>query len=126
MAKMARRLTHDMEEVKPAQRADPSARSRIGRSALPALGVISGSAKVGVQSCGALIDLVAEGKFRHRGQTEIEDALRGAVVKTFSDSWVYSRSRSRSDVSPLLAAADALWLAELELPRTGATALVIY
>jgi len=74
-----------------------------------------GAARVGVQSCGALVDLVAEGRFRHRGQWEIEEALRGAVVKTFSDSWAYSRSRSRSDVSPLLAAAAALWVADAEL-----------
>jgi hypothetical protein len=86
----------------------------------------SRSAKVGVRSCGALIDLVNEGKFRHRGQLEIVEAILGAVVKMFSDSWMYSRSRSRSDVSPLIAAAAALWLAELELPRAGVTSLEIY
>lgn len=74
-----------------------------------------GASRVGVQSCGALIDLVNEGKFRHRGQLELTEAVRGAVVKTFSDSWVYSRSRSRSDASPLLAAAAALWVADTEI-----------
>jgi hypothetical protein len=43
------------------------------------------------------------------------EAIRGAVVKTFSDSWVYSGSRSRTEVSPLLAAAAALRTADLEL-----------
>ena len=74
-----------------------------------------GAARAGVQACGRLVDLVAEKQFCHRGQPELEDALRGAVVKTLSDSWVYSRSRSRSDVSPLLAAAAALWVADAEL-----------
>ena len=54
-----------------------------------------GASRIGVQSCGALVDLVNEGKFRHRGQLELTEAIRGAVVKTFSDSWVYSRARSR-------------------------------
>jgi hypothetical protein len=73
------------------------------------------ASRVGVQSCGALVDLVNEERFRHRGQVELSDAIRGAVVKTFSDSWVYSRARSRGDVSPLLAAAAALWAADQEL-----------
>ena len=73
------------------------------------------ASRIGVQSSATLVDLVNEGKFRHRGQLELAEALRGAVVKTFSDSWVYSRSRSRTDVSPLLAAAAALRTADLEL-----------
>jgi hypothetical protein len=73
------------------------------------------ASRAGVTGCGALVDLVAESGFRHRGQLELTEALRGAVVKTLSDSWVYSRSRSRSDVSPLLAAAVTLWKAEVEV-----------
>lgn len=72
------------------------------------------ASRVGVQSSANLVDLVNEDAFRHRGQVELTEAIRGAVVKTFSDSWVYSRSRSRSDVSPLLAAAAALWKASVE------------
>ena len=85
-----------------------------------------GSSRVGVQSCGALVDLVNEQKFRHRGQLELTEAIRGAVVKTFSDSWVYSRSRSRTDVSPLLAAAAALWVADLELETPGGVEVRMY
>jgi hypothetical protein len=85
-----------------------------------------GAAHVGVQGCGGLVDLTAERKLRHRGQVEIENALRGAVVKVIGDSWVYSRSRSRSDVSPLLAAAAALWAAETELTPGGVAEIAIY
>lgn len=74
-----------------------------------------GASRVGVQASGALVDLVGEEKFRHRGQIELVEALRGAVIKPLSDSWVYSRVRSRSDVSPLLAAAAALWVADVEI-----------
>jgi hypothetical protein len=73
------------------------------------------ASRVGTQACGALVDLVNEERLRHRGQLEIAEAIRGATVKTFSDSWMYSRSRSRSDVSPLLATAVALWKAEVEI-----------
>ena len=75
-----------------------------------------------VQACGGLVDLVAEETFRHRGQVELENALRGAVVKVIGDSWAYSRSRSRGDVSPVLAAAAALWTADAELGEAGSTA----
>jgi hypothetical protein len=83
------------------------------------------ASRVGPQACGALVDLVNEGRLRHRGQLEIAEAIRGAVVKTFSDSWVYSRSRSRSDVSPLLATAVALWKAEVEIAPVAKQRLVM-
>jgi hypothetical protein len=73
------------------------------------------ASQAGVQACGALIDMVAEKKFRHRGQVEIVNALRGAAVKQTSDWWVYSRLRSTTDVSPLMAAAVGLWAAESTL-----------
>jgi hypothetical protein len=83
-----------------------------------------------VQSCRALVDLVNEQKFRHRGQLELAEAIRGAVVKTFSDSWVYSRSRT--DISPLMATAAALWAAdrfgarmEVELVNDGPVTIVL-
>lgn len=93
---------------------------RLGREYVPERVLRAENAsKAGVASCGALIDIVNQGKLRHRGQREIADAIRGAVVKTFSDSWVYSRSRSKGDVSPLLAAACALWVADAELELAG-------
>jgi hypothetical protein len=82
--------------------------------------------RLGVQSCAGLVDLVAEKRFRHRGQHELRDALRGAVIKPLGESWVFSRSRSRSDVSPLLAAAAALWVAETELTPGGVAEVAIY
>jgi hypothetical protein len=39
--------------------------------------------------------------------------VHGAVAKPLGDGWAYSRSRSRSDVSPLIAASVALWVADL-------------
>jgi hypothetical protein len=47
--------------------------------------------------------------------------LRGSVVKTLGESsWVFSRGRSRSDASPMIAAACALFVADVELDVAGA------
>lgn len=83
------------------------------------------ASRVGVQSCANLVDLVQQDGLRHRGQLEFTEALRGAVVKPVADSWVYSRARSRSDVSPLLAAAAALWKASVEFELPGSRQVVI-
>jgi hypothetical protein len=74
------------------------------------------AARAGPAACGVLADLVSSRAFRHRGQQELSVALRGAVVKPVGDEgWVFSRTRSRSDVSPLLALACALHTASVEL-----------
>jgi hypothetical protein len=83
---------------------------RLEQDGLPVRTQHAGQA--GVMACASLIDAVGERKFRHRGQVEIVNALRGAVTKQTSDWWVYSRSRSSTDVSPLMAAAVALWAGE--------------
>jgi hypothetical protein len=53
-------------------------------------------------------------------------ALRGAVVKPLGEAWIFSRARSRSDVSPLLALACALHTASVELEPAAAGVLEIY
>ena len=86
-----------------------------------------GAARAGPAGCGVLVDLVASGAFRHRGQQELSVALRGAVVKQLGDAgWVFSRARSRGDVSPLLALACALHTASVELDTAGAASIAIY
>jgi hypothetical protein len=82
--------------------------------------------QAGIKAAGALLDLIAERRFQHRGQRELGEAVRGAAVKHFTDSWAFSRSKSRSDVSPLIAASVALHVAEVKLDLAGAAELVIY
>ena len=50
----------------------------------------------------------------------------GAVTRTLGESWIYSKSKSRSDVSPLIAAAVALATAALELQVGGTAEIVIH
>jgi hypothetical protein len=52
--------------------------------------------------------------------------VRGAVAKPLGDGWVYSRSKSRSDVAPLMAAAVALHVADAELKPAETAALHIH
>ena len=77
------------------------------------------AARAGPQACGVLVDLVASRAFRHRGQQELSVALRGAVTKPLGEAWIFSRTRSRSDVSPLIALACALHTASVELEAAG-------
>jgi hypothetical protein len=84
------------------------------------------ASKAGVTACGALVDLVNLRRFRHRGQRELADAFKGALVRPIGDGWVYDRRRSRSDVSPLLAAAVALWGADAELQPAAEINISIY
>ncbi len=85
-----------------------------------------GASRLGQQACGRLVDLVNEQLFRHRGQPELLQAVRGLVTKQVGDGWVPSRSKSRSDVSPLIAAAVALFVADTELPLVEPAPLQIF
>ena len=48
------------------------------------------------------------------------------VLTFLGDGWVYSRTRSRSDVSPLIAAAVALHVADAELEVAGAASVAVF
>jgi hypothetical protein len=60
------------------------------------------------QSCGRLVDLVAEGGLAHLGSDELRDAVRGARSRPLGDAWAWSRKNSSVDISPLVAATLAL------------------
>ena len=87
---------------------------------------LENASQVGVKAAGALLDLIAERRFRHRGQRELLDAVRGAATKQLADGWAFHRAKSRSDVSPLIAASVALWVADWKLEAAGAGAVHIY
>ena len=59
-------------------------------------------------ACGKLLDLVAEQGFRHIGQPELEQALRGAQAKPVGDAWAWSRKQSSGDIAIVVAATVAL------------------
>jgi len=53
--------------------------------------------------CGQLFDLVVQGRFRHRDQPHLDVAVRYAARRDVGDAWVWSRKKSKMDISPLVA-----------------------
>lgn len=63
-------------------------------------------------SCGQLADAVAQGTVRHRGQPELDTALRGAKTRPLGEAWAWARKVSTVDISPLVAVTLARWAYE--------------
>jgi hypothetical protein len=60
-------------------------------------------------ACGLIYDLVDQERIRHLGTPELNGAVRVAKKRDLGDAWAWSRKRSSSDISPLVAATLALW-----------------
>lgn len=67
------------------------------------------------EACGRMVDLVNEDKVRHRGDPEFQTAVRGARTRAMGEALAWSRKMSVGDVSPLVAASIAAWMAEQRL-----------
>ena len=59
-------------------------------------------------ACAKLLDLVQGREFRHIGQPELLNALRGAKVKPLGDAWAWSRKASTGDIAAVIAMTLAL------------------
>lgn len=57
-----------------------------------------------IQACAAMYDAIVEAQVTFRTNPAMTDAVEGAVKKSVSDTWVWSRKGSISDVTPLMAA----------------------
>lgn len=68
-----------------------------------------------VQACNRLVDEIEQRQLRHLGAgsahgVALRDALAGAVQKPAGDGrWLWSRAKSRTDISPLVATTVALY-----------------
>jgi hypothetical protein len=70
------------------------------RPALVGTAEVAGAGRLRADTaCSALIDLVNEGRFRHRGQIELTEAIRGAVRAALLRLLALFAVRSRTDVS---------------------------
>lgn len=63
------------------------------------------------RACGTFVDRVTAGTLTHRAQAVLDDAVAGAARRPLGDAWLWSRSRSTVDISPLVAATLAGWAA---------------
>lgn len=61
------------------------------------------------QACGGLFDAVAEGRFRHLGDSVLDSAVAAARRRQIGDLWAWDRKRSDADISPLVAVTLARW-----------------
>ena len=62
-----------------------------------------------VQACGAFYDAVSQKTTRHRGQPELDAAIRGATTRPLGEAWAWSRTKSSVDITPLVACTLARW-----------------
>ena len=68
-----------------------------------------GAATIG-RACLAFDDALHAGTLKHRDQALLDTAVLGARRRLFGDAWAWSRTRSTTDVAPLVAATLAAWV----------------
>lgn len=68
------------------------------------------------KACGTFVDLLASDRLAHRSQAVLDDAVTGAARRPLGDAWLWSRSRSDVDISPLVAVTLAAWKAHTGTP----------
>ena len=69
------------------------------------------------RACTSFVDGLEVGLISHRGQEVLDDAVAGAQRRTWGDAWAWSRTKSTSDVSPLVACALAAWELRTNAPH---------
>jgi hypothetical protein len=68
------------------------------------------------QACGALLEDINDGVFRHLGQEPLDLAAEVADRRHVIDVWLWTRSKSAGDISPLVAVTLARWAASQSSP----------
>lgn len=61
-----------------------------------------------VKACGGFYDAAQEDRLRHIGQAPLNAALAAARKRRLGDAWAWDRTQSGADISPLVAATNAL------------------
>lgn len=59
-------------------------------------------------ACGELLERVTNRTLRHRGQPDLDEAVRGAISRPSGDRWVFDRKRSGVNITPLCGLATAV------------------
>jgi hypothetical protein len=60
-------------------------------------------------ACAQSLDAIGDRTIRHRGNAELDAAVKAAAKRTVGDGWVWARRTPTVDVSPLIAGALALY-----------------
>ncbi len=90
---------------------DPSGPAGSLLPALQAVGIEPAliGARDQAQGCGAFYDAVVTAQVRHRDQPDLNAAIAGAKKRPLGDAWAWHRKDATVDISPLVAATEALW-----------------
>lgn len=67
------------------------------------------TAKEHALACGMLFDAVEQGRLRHGVDTELDEAVAGAVRRELGEAWAWSRRNSAVNIAPLCAVTFALY-----------------
>jgi hypothetical protein len=62
-----------------------------------------------VEACGQMADAITQATAVHRDQPPLTGAVNGARTRRVGDAWVLDRTKSLTDVSPLVAVTIARW-----------------
>jgi hypothetical protein len=71
--------------------------------------VVQPKARQVAQAAGQFFDAVAEQTIAHRDEAPMASALAGAEKRPLGDAWAWARRGVSVDISPLVAATNALW-----------------
>jgi phage terminase large subunit-like protein len=71
--------------------------------------IVSPTGRQVAQACGQFYDAVVEDQLRHPDAATLNAALAGAKQRSLGDAWAWARKATSVDLSPLVAATNALW-----------------
>ena len=103
----ALRAKHDVSVVV-CDKGGPAA-ALLDRMLTKGIDVVTTSTGEHAQACGGFYDDVMEGRLKVRTQPVLEAAVLGAGTRPVADAWLWSRTRSSVDITPLVAVTLARW-----------------
>jgi hypothetical protein len=74
-------------------------------------------------ACGDIFDRVVEGRIQVRRHLDLDAAVAAAVRKVSGDVWRWDRRSPAADISPLVAATVAVWVASAPVPAASFVSL---
>jgi hypothetical protein len=98
---------------------DPTSQAASAIDPLEAAGVeiMKPTPREAAQACGQFFEAVTDSRVvRHRGDEALMTALGGAQSRPLADAWAWARRNAATDISPLVAATEALWALALRAP----------
>lgn len=64
--------------------------------------LVAVNVKDSADACGQFVDLFLQDQVRHTGYAGLGAAIQGAEIKPAGESWAWSRTKSKADITPLV------------------------